>query len=299
MIIRYTLALLLMATNAWSELSTKPKIFISKTVDHPAIDATTNGIIDELSDSGYIDGKTIELKISSAQANAALAQQIANQYLSDKPDIVVGVATISAQAFAKAAANGKVKLVFSTVTDPLSAGLVNSLDKPGRNTSGVSNFVKLEPQLELFKKSLPKMTKLGIIYNPGESNSLAIVKNLEVLCPKFGLTLVPQTANKTSEAAQATAKLAENADAIFISNDNTALAALPSIIKTANARKVPVFVSDVDAVELGAMAALGPSQYEVGRQTGRMIIRVLKGEDINNQPVEFPAKTELKLGLGV
>lgn len=203
--------------------------------------------------------------------------------------------TISAQSFAKYAKENKVKLIFSSVTDPLKAELVLSLDKPGNNTSGVSNFVELEPQIKLFQQIQPNLKRLGFLYNPNEANSLSLIKELEVLCPKFGMRLVLQSANKTSEVAQAATKLAANVDAIFISNDNTALSALQAIINIATKVKVPVYVSDTDAVELGALAAFGPNQYKVGLQTAQIIVRALKGEDLGEIPVEFPTQTELYL----
>ena len=282
---------LLLSSNAFAA-----KILISKTIDHPALDATTRGIIAGLASAGYENGKGSEIRIESAQGNAPLASQIASKFVSQNPDIVIGVGTVSAQSFIKYAASRRVKMVFSTVTDPLGASLVKSLDKPGNNISGVSNFVPLEPQLELFKKMQPNLKKLGILYNPAELNSVSIVKKLEILCPKLGLILVKQTITKTSDAAQNTAKLASDVDAIFISNDNTALSALQSIIAASKKARIPVYVSDTDAVKLGAKAALGPDQYEIGLQTARMIVRVLKGGDINMMKVEFPDKTDLVMG---
>ncbi len=271
------------------------KILISKTVDHPAIDSTTKGIIDGLAKLGYEDKKGSEIRIESAQGNSVLASQIATKFVSQNPDIVVAVATLSAQSFIKYANEGRVKVVFSTVTDPLAANLVKSLDRPGKNISGVSNFVPLEPQLELFKKLQPSLKHIGVIYNNSELNSRSIVKKLEILCPKMGLELTEQSIANTASAAQASAKIASEVDAIFISNDNTALAALHTIVASANKVGIPVYVSDTDAVKLGAKAALGPDQYEVGLQTARMIARVLEGEDINQIKVEFPEKANLVL----
>lgn len=273
------------------------KILISKVVEHAALNDTTQGIIDALEQGGYKQGQNLDLRVESAQANAALAAQIASKFANQNPDIVVGVGTISAQSFIQYALSGKVKLIFSTVTDPLSAQLVQSLEKPSNNVSGVSNFVNLAPQLRLFKKLQPNLSRLGILYNPGEGNSVSIVNKLEALCPQFNITLVKQTIAKTSEVAQHATKLAQTVNAIFISNDNTALSALPSVIKSAQAAKIPVYVSDTDAVEQGAVAAIGPNQYEVGQQTGRMIIRILENADINTTPVEFPTKTELFINL--
>ncbi len=297
-IIRLTiLSLILCAIQVMADEDKKFSVFISQIVEHPALNRTRDGIIDALKAEGYENGQNLILKVESAQANPALAQQIASQYISMNPDIVVGIGTVSAQSFSKSALTGKVKLIFSSVTDPISAGLVDNLTKPGRNTSGVSNFVALEPQLSLFKQILPKLKKLGILYNPGEPNSIDIVEKLIKIAPDFDIILVPQIANKTSDVTQATIKLAEQVDAIFISNDSTALAALAAVIKVADKRKIPVFVSDTDAVEIGALAALGPNQYDVGLQTGYMIARVLQGKDINLQPVEFPSKSDLYINL--
>ncbi len=271
------------------------KVFINQLVEHPALDMTTQGIIDGLEQNGYKRDVNLDVRVESAQANSALASQIAAKFVGQAADVVVGVATISAQSFAKYARENKVKLVFSSVTDPLKAELVQSLDNPGNNTSGVSNFIELEPQLRLFQNIQPNLKRLGFLYNPSEANSLSLIKELEILCPKLGITLVVQSASKTSEVAQAATKLAANVDAIFISNDNTALSALQVIINIATKVKVPVYVSDTDAVELGALAALGPNQYKIGLQTAQIIVRALQGEDLGKISVEFPVETELYL----
>ncbi|MGI4851775.1 MAG: ABC transporter substrate-binding protein [Janthinobacterium lividum] len=282
-----------MITNSWAIES--QKVLISQTVDHPALSATTQGIIDALSEAGFKQGQSFDIRVESAQANAALAHQIAQKFIHQNPDIVVGIGTLSAQSFAKAALQGNVKLIFSSVTDPLGAGLVTSLTKLERNTSGVSNFVDLEPQLTLFQKIQPTLKRLGFLYNPGEANSVYILKKLQHLCAQLNIDVVPQGAMKTADVPQGATKLAQNVDAIFISNDNTALSSLPSVIKIATLAKIPVYVSDTDAVAQGALAALGPNQYDVGVRTGKMIARILQGKDIAEQGVEFPQKVDLYL----
>ena len=282
-------AQLLCATMAYAEPT---NIYISKIVDHPALDATAKGIIDALKAAGY-DGTDLNLRIESAQGNPALAQQIASKFVNLQPALVVGIGTVSAQSFAKYALEKKVKLVFSSITDPAGAGLV--IKEPD-TIYGVSNFIDLGPQLALFKEIMPKLKTIGVLYNPGESNSVSIVKKLEVVCPKLGLKLATQTIAKTADVAQGITKLSQTVDAIFISNDNTALSAMPLIIKTTQKAGIPVFVSDADAVETGAVAALGPNQYEVGQQTGRMMVRLLRGQPMP-AAVEYPAKTDLVLNL--
>jgi putative tryptophan/tyrosine transport system substrate-binding protein len=291
-ILKFILITTAIINSAYAAAGVK-KIYISQVVNHPALDSTTKGIIEGLAQAGYQDGKNIEIIVESAQGSSALASQIASKFVSNSPDVVVGVGTISAQSFVKYAKENRVKMVFSTVTDPLGAGIVKDLTKPGDNISGVSNFVELEPQIELFKKLQPDLKTLGIIYNPGESNSVSIIKKLEEICPKFGIKLIKQTATKTLDVSQAAAKLTTEVNAIFITNDNTALSALQVIIQTANKAKIPVYVSDIDAIQLGALAAFGPNQYQVGFQTARIIIEALAGKDIGKIPVEFPKKIDL------
>lgn len=272
----------------------KVKIYISQLVEHPALDATTKGIIQGLNNAGYTE-ENLDFIVESAQGNIALANQIANRFVSKKPDIVVGVATVAAQSFSKYARFGQVNLIFSSVTDPVDAALVDSVLKPGNNTSGVSNFIPLEPQLEMFLKIKPTIKKLGFLYNPGELNSVSLIDKLKTICPKYGIELVIISASRTSEVAQSAAKLSSLVDAIFVSNDNTALSAFKNIVRAARNVSIPVFVSDTDIVKDGAIAALGPNQYNLGLQTARMIVRGLNGEEIENMPVEYPEEVELYL----
>lgn len=274
------------------------KVYINQLVQHPALDMTTKGIINGLAELGYTNGQNLDLKVENAQGDAVLANQIAARLVSLNPDVVVGNPTITAQSFVKYAKEGKIKLVFTSVTDPLGAKIVNKLTQPGGNTTGVSNFVDLEPQIELFKEIKPTIKKIGFLYNPGELNSITLVNRLKEICPRYGLELVEMTASKTSEVYQSAIKLSSLVDAIFISNDNMALSALRTIVKAADAQKIPVFVSDTDIVRDGALAALGPNQYEIGKQTAHLIARILNGEDINKMNVEFPKGTELFLNQG-
>lgn len=272
-------------------------VFISQVVDHPALNATTKGIIDALEKAGYKNKSNIDIKIESAQGNSVLAAQIASKFVSSNPDIVVGVGTMSAQSFAKYSSLGKTKLIFSSVTDPIGAGLAKSNQERLVNTTGVSNFTDLEPQLELFKQLQPKLKYLGVLYNPGEVNSVSIIKKLEEVSSKFGISIIKQIVTKTADVPQATVKLAGSVEAIFITNDNTALSSLQSIIKAADKVKIPVYVSDTDAVSQGALAAFGPSQYDIGLQTGKMIAKILQGTSINSLPIELPNKNDLYLNL--
>ncbi len=272
------------------------KVFVSKIVDHEALNETFRGLVDSLAEQGFIQGQNLDLRMESAQGNATLATQIAAKFINQSPAVVVGIGTVSAQSLAKDALANKTKLVFSSITDPLAANLTDE-DNLKPNITGVSNFVELAPQIQLFKQIKPSIKRLGIIYNPGESNSVSLVNKLSNICLESDIFLVKQSVANSSQLYQAAVKLSLDVDAIFISNDNTALSGLQSIIKAANLQKIPVFVSDTDAVKLGALAALGPNQYEIGVQTGSIIANILNGKDMRKMPIEYPKNTELFINL--
>jgi putative ABC transport system substrate-binding protein len=261
----------------------KPSVCVLKIVDHRALDETVRGIRDA------IGKQAADIRMESAQGNPSLAVQISQKFVRQKVPVVVAIGTVAAQSFAKFANSGQ-KLVYSSVTDPKKAGLAANA-----HIGGVSNFVPLEPQLDLFMRIQPRLNRLGILYNPGEANSVSILEKLQKICPARNIQLIEQTATKSAEIPQAVATLAGKVDAIFISNDNTALGALPAIIRVANGRKIPVYVSDTDAVALGCLAALGPNQYQVGIQTGEMVKRILSGNLSGPLPHETVAAMELFL----
>ena len=282
------LSILILLSSAYSLVSSSlPKVYINKIVDHPALDKTVEGIRDGLENCGFAAGENLEFKAESAQGNVSLANQITSKFINTGADVIVGLGTVSAQSALKSAREKKVQLVFSSITDPESAGLLSDPE-----IVGVSNFIPLKPQLEFFKKLQPQLNTLGILYNSGELNSIEIVKKLEAACLEMGIKLVKQTVTKSSEVPQTAQKLASQVDAIFISNDNTALSALQVILNIATQASIPVYVSDTDAVGLGAVAAYGPNQYEVGVLTGEIIAKHLKGEPVAQQ-VNVPQKTEI------
>jgi len=274
--------------NASFAASNKEKqVAIVQIVEHPALDATRQGILDELKN------QSITIKFQSAQGNSGLATQIAQQFVGSSPDVMVGIGTLVTQALISANQNHQIPIVFSSVTDPQGSKIVNNLEHPEGVVTGVSNFVDPGLQFDLFKQILPKLTKLGIIYNPGEANAVILNEKMQSIAKQKGLELIFATANTTADVAQSAQQLAPKVDAMFINNDNTALSAFESIVKIATQHKIPVFCSDTDMVAHGALAALGPNQYEIGRQTGKMILQILDGKSPSQIPVSFPDKTEV------
>ena len=193
-----------------------------------------------------------------------------------------------------------IPVVFASVTDPVGAKLVVNPEKPESNITGVSNFIDVEKQIKTFQKILPTLKRLGIIYNPGEANSVTLLEKTQSAAKKEDINLYAVPASKTSEVLSAAQNLVGKVDAIFINNDNTALAAFDAVTKVGNEHKIPVFVSDVDCLQKGALAALGPDQYQLGRQAGKMVVKILKEKlKPSDIPIEWPKKVEFKLNLEV
>jgi putative ABC transport system substrate-binding protein len=283
------------AAKLMAEDSNLKTIAITQIVEHPALDATKLGIIDELKNNGFIEGKNIRIEFASAQGNPTLATQIAQKLVGEEPAAIVAIGTTSAQAFVPLTKARPIPVIFSSITDPLGAKLVNDLKKSGNNFTGASNLISADLQLASFKEILPTLKTIGIVYNPGEVNSVKLIEVTTKAAKKMGITVITSPASKSADIQQATEAFASKVDAIFVNNDNTALSAFKTIVKIATAANIPVFVSDTDMVEQGAIAALGPNQYELGKQTGKMLIKVLKGAKPSELPVEFPTKVELVL----
>lgn len=269
------------------------RVRIHQSATHVALESTTQGIIDVLTEAGYGEPNLLDIAVESAQGNALLGSQISAKFVSQNPDFIFAVGTISAQSLVRLVPNSQIKLIFASVTDPVGSGIVGNLDCHAAHVSGVSNFLPLGPQINLIKAINPELKKLGVLYNSGESNSIRVIEKLRIECKNRGIILIEQTITKTSELPQASARLATQVEAIYISNDNTCLSGFQSIVQAAMVAKVPVFCSDIDQVKQGALAALGPNQYSLGRQVGQMALRVMKGQSLEMMPVEFPSKEEL------
>jgi putative ABC transport system substrate-binding protein len=257
-------------------------------MEHEALDSVAQGIMDYFKNS-----KEVQFKIDTCQNSQALAIQIISKFVNSGGDIFVSIGTMLAQASFKLAKENKIKLVFSSVTNPYS--IASSFK--GTNTTGVSNFIDLKPQIELFRKIQPKLKKLGIIFNTGESNSVDIVKRLKPVTEEMGIELIEQGMQKASDIPQAINSLVQKVDAVFISNDNTSLTGISFIVNVCNKNKIPVYVSDTDQVAKGCLAALGPNQYKIGIQTGKIVEKIVKGVDMDTIPVEFPSSTEIFINL--
>ncbi|NYT36650.1 ABC transporter substrate-binding protein [Allopusillimonas soli] len=268
-------------------------VAVTSIVEHPALDSVKDGVKEALKKAGYTEEKGLNWQFQTAQGNTAIAAQIARKYVGDKPDVIVAIATPSAQAVV--AATKTIPVVYSAVTDPVAAQLVPSLEASGTNVTGVSDALSLEKQIELIKKVVPDAKRVGMVYNPGEANSVVVVKRMRELLPKSDMTLVEATAARTVDVGAAARSLVGKVDVIYTNTDNNVVSAYEALVKVGNDAKIPLVASDTDSVKRGAIAALGINYHDVGLQTGRMVVRILKGE----KPGDIPSETSDKLELFV
>lgn len=283
-----TLAALLAPISSFAE---QAKVAITQIVEHPALDSVRDGVRDELAERGYKAGENLTWLYENAQGNAGTAAQIARKFAGEQPDVIVAIATPSAQTVAAAVRD--IPVVFSAVTDPVSAKLVSQLEKPGANITGVTDMLPMDRHIDMVLEVVPNAKTIGTVYSPGEANAVALVDDLEAELAKRNITLEKAAATKSSEVLAAARSLAGKVDAIYLTTDNTVITAAEAVISLGYQSKTPVFAADTDTVARGAAAALGFNYYDVGRQTGAIVARILKGESPGNIPVEQVEKLSL------
>lgn len=266
-------------------------VAVTAIVEHPALDAARDGVRDALAAAGYKDGENLKFIYESAQGNPATAAQIARQFVGEGPNVIVPISTPSAQAVVSSTRD--IPVVFTAVSDPLAAQLVKDMEKPGGNVTGLSDMSPVGEHLALIKEILPEVKTVGYLYNSGEANSVALLAVLKVEAEKAGLTVIESAATKSAEVQGAARALVGRADAIYVPTDNTIISALEGAVAVAEEGKLPLFTADTDSVSRGSLAALGFNYYDVGKQTGEVVVRILKGENPGDIAVKIAAGSDL------
>lgn len=266
---------------------TVKSVAVTAIVEHPALDSARDGVLEALNEAGYNQGKNLKWQYQSAQGNTGTAAQIARKFIGDQADAIVAIGTPSAQA--AVAGTKRIPIVFTAVTDPVQGQLTPSWDASGTNVTGVSDVLELSKQMELVKQVVPNATRLGMVYNPGEANSVAVVEALKDILPEYDMTLVEAAAPRSVDVGSAARSLVGKVDVIYTNTDNNVVSAYEALVKVGNDMKIPLFASDTDSVKRGAIAALGVNYHDLGLQTGRIVVRILEGEkpgDIKPQTSE-------------
>lgn len=268
----------------------KPIVAITQIAPHPSLDAIRQGILDELADQKQL----VEIVYENAQGNISLAAQIAQKFVSLDPKVIVSISTPSTQAVYNAAQKYNIPVVFSAVSDPVAAKLIDKITKTGPGITGVCDFSPVEQQIDLILTLQPNLKKLGVLFNAAESNSIAVIEKLEIVATAHNIELIKVAAANTQEVGTAAASLLGKVEAIYFPNDNTIASALESVIKVVDSN-IPIYASDPQSVARGCIAAVAYGQYEIGRETGKILIKILNGATAESIPMQMLTKVDITL----
>ena len=253
------------------------RIGIGQFAQHGSLDNCYTGFVEGLAEAGLVEGENLTIDPQNAQADMGIAQQIAAQFAAEKVDMMVGIATPMAQACYNAA-DGAIPTIFTAVTDPVAAGFVKEDGTAAGEVTGTSDALPVEAQLKMIRAMLPDATKIGILYTTSEVNSISAIAEYKALAPAYGFEIVESGISTTADIPLALDALLTKVDCLTNLTDNTVVSALALVLDKANAAGKPVFGSEIEQVKLGCAAAEGLDYIALGRQTGLMAAKVLKGE---------------------
>jgi putative ABC transport system substrate-binding protein len=269
-----------------------PRIGVTQTVSYPDFDADAKGFEKALAEAGFKEGIHVIYDRQNAQGDMRNAQAIAQKFLDTKVDLIHSIATPSSRAVMKIIKD--IPIVFSSVTDPVDAGLISKTSPPrtkiGTNVTGISDRWPVFLQFEMYTKFFPKAKKWGTIYNPGDPKSILYIKEMREAAKKLGVELIETTISGSDEILRAAQSLAGKAQAIHITFDYMAISSFDTIVKVCNEKKLPLFGGDLKSVSRGAMASYGWDYFQIGHSAGRKAVQILKGEKPGDIPWELGEK---------
>lgn len=268
--------------NTDSEMVT---VGIAQFAPHGSLDNCVEGFKQGMAEAGYVEGENVTYNFQNAQADMANTNQIAQSMAAANVDLLCGVATPMAQACYNAA-KGQIPVIYTAVTDPVAAELAKEDGTSVGNVTGTSDKLAVEAQLEMIRKFMPDAKKIGILYTTSEANSVSAIAEYKELAPKYDFEIVESGISQTSDIPIAAADLASKVDCISNLTDNTVVSALATVLDCANKANIPVFGSEIEQVKNGCAATEGLDYIALGKQTGAMAARVLKGEKAEDIPFE-------------
>ena len=284
----------------------KVTIGIGQFAEHKSLDNCKNGFLEGLKEAGYVEGDNLEVLFENAQADTGLAAQIANDFMAKKAQLICAIATPMAQSAYAAAKDAGTPVIFTAVTDPVLAELAKEDKTPSGEITGTSDKLAVKEQLEMIHTILPEAKKIGIMYSTSEVNSVSAIEEYKKLAPDYGFEIVESGISTASDIPLAADNLLSKVDCITNLTDNTVVSSLPVILEKAADKNIPVFGSEVEQVKIGCLAAMGIDYFELGKQTGAMAAKVLKGEkkasEINFETISeysFYGNTAVADNLGV
>ncbi len=274
------------ASTANSEADKTLKIGLIQFVEHTSLDEIREAFTKQIEKEAAAKGMNVTIDYKNAQADTSMINSICRQFVDDKVDMIVAIATPAAQGAATAVADTDIPVVFSAVTDPVAAGLVENLQKPEGNISGTSDAIDVNRIFELAKELTPEVQSFGLIYNKGEANSVSVIEETKKYLDSIGVSYEEKTVTSAAEVKQAARALLENNDAIFAPIDNTVANAMAALADEAIALQKPVYVAADSMVRDGGLATVGVNYTLLGQKTADMALRILGGEAVADNPVE-------------
>ena len=268
-------------------------IGISQFAEHGSLDNCREGFLEGLKEEGIEEGKNLTVKVNNADADMGTASQIAQSFVTDNMDLICAIATPSAQAAYNAAMENGIPVVYTAVTNPVEAELATDDKMPVGAVTGTSDQLPVEAQLKMIREILPDAKTIGILYTTSEANSISTIAEYKALAGNYGFEIVDSGVTAMSEVALAAADIASKVDCITNLTDNTVVSALQTVLDEAGKAGIPVFGSEVEQVKAGCVASMGLEYIELGKQTGKMAARVLKGEaeasELNFEVISEPS----------
>ena len=274
--------------------SNKIKIGIIQIVEHESLDKAREGFIDEMKKLGY----DADFDTQIAGGDISNCVSISQKFVNDKKDLILAISTPAAQAISNCTKD--IPILFTAVTDPVSCGLVDSIEKPGKNITGTSDLVPVEKQINLLKTLIPSCKKVGILYCSSEANSKLQADLASKECQKLGMSSKDFTVSNSGEIQQVVEYMINSVNAIFVPTDNLVVSCMPAVSKIANDHKIPIICSESGSVKNGALAANAMDYFELGKRTAQQADKILKKESlIQDMPVEFLSDTKLSINNDV
>lgn len=290
---------LLLSMSVVAVNSTPLKIGICQIVEHPALDAVRNGVIDSLTAAGYVEGTDVIYLLANAQGDMGTALSIAQDFKAQKVDLVVAIATPTAQAAVQVFQGEETPVIFAAVTDPVAYDLVKSATDPteNENVTGVSDLIDLPANLRLLAELSPGIKRIGMVYNSGEANSDFLTNWAIDEAKDLGLTIVTAVADTSANVQMAAQSLIGRVDALYVTTDNTVVSALASVVAAAEEGGIPFLVADPTSIGAGVTLASGFDYYKNGLITGDVVLQVLNGVHPNEIPVVYQQDPQVMLDL--
>ncbi|MBQ7821778.1 MAG: ABC transporter substrate-binding protein [Clostridia bacterium] len=288
-LVSFVLAALMLFSLASCSKSSIPVIGISQYGEHESLDNCRTGFLDGLKGAGLVEGKDFTVNYQNAGFDDNITTQIAQNFAANDVAMMVAIATPSATACYAAAEDKNIPVIFTAITDPVKARLDSG------NITGTSDKLPVEAQLDLIRKLQPDAKTIGIIYTTSEPNSVSAIAEYEAKAPEYGFTIEAVGVTAQSEVTMAADTLiSKNVDCMSNLTDNNVVGVLAGILEKTNEAGIPVYGSEVEQVKKGCVAAAGIDYIELGKQTGAMAAKILRGEAVAS---DIPYETISEYGI--